>query len=81
MQAIFKGKAYGPVTLGERGQLVIPAKLRRALSIKSGDQLMVFAKLDKKIISLMPARDFSQFLEKAARAISKLESRLRKNTK
>lgn len=78
MNAIFKGKTYGAVTVGERGQLVIPAELRRALKIKSGDQLMVFAKLDKKIINLMPAKDFSEFLEKAARLISKLESKVRK---
>jgi len=78
MQPIFKGRAYGPVTLGERGQLVIPSELRKALSIKPGDQLMVFAKIDKKIISLMPEKDFSQFLDKAARMISKLENRIHK---
>jgi len=78
MQAILKSKAYGSATIGERGQLVIPAQLRKALNIKPGDQLMVFAKLDKKIISLMHARDFSQFLDKAAKLISKLESKVPK---
>ena len=78
MNAIFKGKAYGAVTVGERGQLVIPAELRRALKIKSGDQLMVFAKPDKKVINLMPTKDFSEFLEKAAKIISKLESKVHK---
>ncbi len=73
MQAILKGKAYGSATVGERGQFVIPASLRKALNIKAGDQIMVFAKLDKKVISLMHARDFSKFLERAARIISKLE--------
>ncbi len=78
MNAIFKGKAYGAVTVGERGQLVIPAELRRALKIKPGDQLMVFAKPDKKVINLMPTKDFSEFLEKAAKIISKLESKVHK---
>ena len=78
MQAIFKGKAYGSVTVGERGQLVIPAELRKALNIKSGDQLMVFAKLDKKVVSLMPSKDFSQFLERAAKIISQLEKEVPK---
>ncbi len=81
MQAIFKGRAYGLVTVGERGQLVIPAELRKALNIKPGGQLMVFAKLDKKVITLMPAEDFNKFLERAARLISKLESKVKKNTK
>lgn len=78
VSGIFKGRTYGTVTAGERGQLVIPAELRKALNIKPTDQLMVFAKLDKKIISLMPAKDFSQFLEKAVRLISKLESKVPK---
>ncbi len=76
MNGVFKGKTYGPATVGDRGQLVIPAELRKALSIKSGDQLMVFAKLDKKIINLMPAKDFSRFLERAAKLISKLERKV-----
>lgn len=78
MIAIFKGKTYGSVTVGERGQLVIPADLRKTFNIKSGDQLMVFAKLDKKVISLMPEKDFSKFLARAASVISKLESKVHK---
>lgn len=79
MNAIFRGKAYGAVTIGERGQLVIPAKLRRALNIKSGEQLMVFAHLDKKVISLISSKDFNRFLERAARFISKLEGKVKKS--
>lgn len=77
MQAICKGKVYGAVTVGERGQLVIPAQLRKAFRIKSGDQLMVFAKVDKRIVSLMPAKDFAVFLDKAAKAIEKLENKIK----
>ena len=76
MNGIFKGKTYGAVTVGERGQLVIPAELRKALNIKSGDQLMVFAKPDRKVINLMPSKDFSRFLERAAKVISKLERKV-----
>ncbi len=78
MHAIFKGKLYGTVTLGERGQFVIPAQLREALRIKSGDQLMVFAKPDKGIVNIMPSKDFTRFLEMASRAISKLETKVAK---
>jgi AbrB family looped-hinge helix DNA binding protein len=78
MQPIFKGKVYGAVTVGERGQLVIPAQLRKALHIKSGDQLMVFAKLDKRVINIMTAHDFSRFLEQAEKIIAKLESKMPK---
>ena len=78
MQEIFRGKNYGTATIGERGQIVIPAELRKAIGIKSGDQLIVFAKPDKKIISLMPSKDFSAFLERASKLISKLENKVHK---
>ncbi|MBU1125884.1 MAG: AbrB/MazE/SpoVT family DNA-binding domain-containing protein, partial [Candidatus Omnitrophica bacterium] len=52
MQPFFGSKTYGAVTIGERGQIVIPAPLRKSLKIKSGDQLMVFGKQEKKAIIL-----------------------------
>jgi len=73
MNAIFRGKAYGAATVGERGQIVIPADLRKALRIRSGDKIMIFAKLDKKVINLMREEDFSAFLRRAARFITRLE--------
>jgi AbrB family looped-hinge helix DNA binding protein len=35
-------KFYGSVTVGERGQIVIPAHARRDFGIKTGDKLLVF---------------------------------------
>jgi len=60
-----KSKIYGAVTVGKRGQVVIPAKLRESFNIKPKDRLMVFAEAHKKIISLVPEKYFSRFLEKA----------------
>lgn len=34
---------YGVVTLGERGQVVIPAEARREMGFEPGDKLLVFA--------------------------------------
>ncbi len=73
MNGIFRGKTYGAVTVGERGQLVIPAGLRKELKIKSGDKLMVFANIEKKVVSLISEEDFNVFLHKASELISKLE--------
>ncbi|MFH1641031.1 MAG: AbrB/MazE/SpoVT family DNA-binding domain-containing protein [Candidatus Omnitrophota bacterium] len=78
MQPFFGGKTYGAATVGERGQLVIPAELRKSLKIKSGDQLMVFGKPERRAIILIPSSDFSKFLEKAARVISRLEDKIPK---
>lgn len=81
MNGFFKGKAYGAATIGERGQFVIPSELRKELKIKPGDRIMVFAKPDKHMISLIKEEDFSAFLNKAAKIISKLERRVNKNGK
>ena len=78
MNGFFKGKVYGAATVGERGQLVIPASLRKDLSIRAGDKLMIFAKIDRKMISIMRERDFSDFLQKASKIISKLEDKVSK---
>jgi len=78
MNGIFRGKVYGTVTIGERGQLVIPADLRKAIRIKSGDQLMVFAKPERKVISIIPIREFGVFLRRAEKIITKLEKKIPK---
>ncbi|MCX5712734.1 MAG: AbrB/MazE/SpoVT family DNA-binding domain-containing protein [Candidatus Omnitrophica bacterium] len=78
MNGFFKGKVYGTATVGERGQLVIPASLRKDLGIKAGESLMIFAKIDRKMISMMREKDFSDFLRKASKIISKLENKISK---
>ena len=79
MNGFFKGKVYGAVTVGERGQLVIPSDLRKDLGIKAGDRLMIFAKIDRRMINIMSEKDFSDFLQKASKIISKLESKVGKD--
>jgi AbrB family looped-hinge helix DNA binding protein len=74
MNDIFQGKVFGSCTVGERGQIVIPSELRKKLDIKPGDQLMIFAKIDQKVIGLMPEKDFSRFLDLASRLVTKYEN-------
>ena len=38
---------YGSVTVGERGQMVIPAQARKDFAIKPGDKLLVFGDLSQ----------------------------------
>jgi AbrB family looped-hinge helix DNA binding protein len=42
------------VTLGERGQIVIPAPIRERLGLKPGDKMMAFTK-HNEIVCLVPA--------------------------
>jgi AbrB family looped-hinge helix DNA binding protein len=57
-------EVYGTVTIGARGQVVVPMKARRALKIKAGDQLMVMSGPPgrKEIISLIPVVHISHSL-------------------
>jgi AbrB family looped-hinge helix DNA binding protein len=71
MNGTIKNKIYGSATVGERGQIVIPADIRKSFSIKPGDKLMVFAK--SEMIGLIPMEEFSHFLDQASEALSRIK--------
>jgi AbrB family looped-hinge helix DNA binding protein len=50
------------VTLGERGQVVIPAAIRERLELKAGDKLMVFTK-HNEMICLVPASSMRHLVD------------------
>jgi AbrB family looped-hinge helix DNA binding protein len=66
-------KVFGSVTVGERGQIVIPAEVRRSFKIKSGDKLIVLAK--PEMFSFVPADNFNQFLNEATKLMAKLKNK------
>jgi len=72
MRAFMKGKIYGAVTVGERGQVVIPAEIRKSFKVNAGDKLIVFAK-PGGMIGLVPAEEFNQFLDEAGRMTAKFK--------
>ena len=53
-----KGKhLFGIVTVGDKGQIVIPAKARKLFDISSGDKLVVLGD-ESQGMALMKAKDF-----------------------
>ena len=50
MEVIFESKVYGFVTVDNKGQIIIPSELRKALNIKTGDQLVIFTELEMRSI-------------------------------
>jgi AbrB family looped-hinge helix DNA binding protein len=60
------------VTLGERGQVVIPAAIREGLDLKSGDKLMVFSK-HNEVICLVPASNMRHLVEVLTAQLSEME--------
>lgn len=54
-----KGKhLFGTVTMGERGQIVIPKKARDVFGIKAGDSLIVLGDEDQAGIAIVREEDF-----------------------
>ena len=51
-----KGKYFfGSVTVGERGQIVIPQKARKIFQIEPGDQLLMFGE-EERGLAIMPKK-------------------------
>ena len=53
----------GTTTVGERGQVVIPADIREKMQLKTGDKLFVFTR-HNRFIGLVRTQDFDAFLDK-----------------
>lgn len=65
-----QGKFLGAVTVGERGQVVIPVEVRKMLQIKPGDKLVVMGK--EHMVGLVPAETFNKFLNHATSVMEKI---------
>ena len=70
-------KFYGATTIGERGQIVIPAEARRDLDLTPSTKLLVFGSKDKGGIMITKAESFAEFIAKAIGMLSHFEEVLR----
>lgn len=69
MTEMEKGKfLYGTVTVGERGQIVLPIAARKHFNIKPGDKLLVAGDL-KKGLAIMKANVLKEVALKILGAI------------
>ncbi len=55
-------KMHGSVTVGTKGQVVIPKDVRDALNIKEGDTLMTMTKYGR-LVGLIKAEDMADFID------------------
>lgn len=67
-------KCWGITSVGERGQVVIPAKARDFLKLKKGDKLLVISK-GNKFMGLLQVSEVSGFLKKWLTKIDKMEKK------
>jgi len=55
-------KFYGAVTVGERGQIAIPAEARRELDISPSGKLLAFGAVDHKALIFVKAEFVTELL-------------------
>lgn len=70
-------KFYGATTVGERGQVVIPAEARRDLKLTPATKLLVFGAHKGGGIMITKAETFANFLNKAMGTMARFEEMLK----
>ena len=73
-------KFYGSVTVGERGQVAIPAAARRDLDIAPNAKLLVFGGSSKHTLMLMKAEFVAEFIANATDKLARFEQLLKSDS-
>jgi AbrB family looped-hinge helix DNA binding protein len=71
-------KFYGSTTVGERGQVVIPAEARRDLNITQGTKLLVFSGHGGDDLVFTRAESMAEFINKAKEMMTQMEGIINK---
>ncbi len=66
-------KFYGSVTVGERGQIAIPAEARRDQDITPATKLLAFGGQDSKGLIFVKAEFVTEFITNIGAALSEFE--------
>jgi len=70
-------KLYGSMTVGPKGQVVIPASARKELGINSADTLLLFNAPRLPGVVLLKADAVEQMLTMMSKHVTKLEKQLK----
>jgi AbrB family looped-hinge helix DNA binding protein len=69
---------YGTATVGERGQIALPVKLRQEFNINKGDKLLVIGNPHHTNIMLINPETMNKYLEIMSENIDKIKSTIKK---
>ena len=72
-------KVYGSVTVGERGQVVIPVEARKELGLIPGSKLIVFSGFHKGSLIIAKAELVGEFMAKATAQVAQIVDILQKD--
>jgi len=67
---------FGSATVGERGQIVIPAEARKRYSINSGDKVLVIGHPSGSGVVICKIDDMREMMSAMLVEIEKIETRL-----
>lgn len=73
-------KVHGMVTIGERGQVVIPAAIRKSYHLNPGDKLIVISG-ESGPIGFVPVSDFDLFIKHHEEFLSQIKKNVPNQTK
>jgi len=68
---------YGTTTLGEKGQVVIPADAREALHLKKGEKLLVFS-IGNDMLAFSKVAHLEKFASKLAKRLELVRGAIKK---
>lgn len=71
------GKIYDVVTVGERGQVVIPVTARKELAVSAGDKLVVFKGPMGKVLAMAKIDDMTEFMGRLIEGFGKIKERIK----
>ena len=70
---------FGSATVGERGQIVIPAGARQKLEIKPGDKLLIFSGIrGGHGLAVMKSEQVAEFVSRSIARLTRLEEMARR---
>ena len=64
---------YGAVTVGERGQVVIPAEARKRFGIEAGDKLLIMGDPGKRSLMLCKMDTLREFMTVFQEGLARVE--------
>ena len=76
-----KVKLAGTVTVGPKGQVVIPAEVRDLMSIKPGDKLIALYLSDKKSVLLVTEEQAQVYVTRMGEQFTEFKETLRGGNK
>ncbi|MDD4924426.1 MAG: AbrB/MazE/SpoVT family DNA-binding domain-containing protein [Dehalococcoidales bacterium] len=71
-------KFYGSTTVGERGQIVIPAEARRDLNITPATKLLVFSGPGGETLIITRAESMAEYIAHAKGLMAQMEEIIKK---